>query len=48
MIYSTSNALINITDNIRKGLDDVNVGCGVFVDLQKAFDTVDHQYCQLN
>ena len=35
--------LINITENIRKALDDGNIGCGVFVDLQKAFDTVDHQ-----
>ena len=33
----------NITENIRKALDDGNIGCGVFVDLQKAFDTVDHQ-----
>ena len=41
--YSTSHALINITENIRKALDDGNIGCGVFVDLQKAFDTVDHQ-----
>ena len=41
--YSTSHALINITGNIRKALDDGNIGCGVFVDLQKAFDTVDHQ-----
>ena len=41
--YSTSCALINITENIRKALDDGNMGCGVFVDLQKAFDTVDHQ-----
>ena len=41
--YSTSHALINITEIIRKGLDDGNIGCGVFVDLQKAFDTVDHQ-----
>ena len=24
-------------------LDDGNIGCGVFVDLQKAFGTVDHQ-----
>ena len=40
---STSHALINITENIRKTLDDGNIGCGVFVDLQKAFDTVDHQ-----
>ena len=41
--YSTSHALINITENIRKALDDGNIGCGVFVDLQKAFDTVDYQ-----
>ena len=41
--YSTSHALINITENIRKALDDGNIGCGVFVDLQKAFDTVDHK-----
>ena len=39
--YSTSHALINITENIRKALDDGNIGCGVFVDLQKAFDTLD-------
>ena len=30
--YSTSHALINITENIRKALDG-NIGCGVFVDL---------------
>ena len=41
--HSTSHALINITENIRKALDDGNIACGVFVDLQKAFDTVDHQ-----
>ena len=41
--YSTSHALINITENIRKALDDGNMGCGVFVHLQKAFDIVDHQ-----
>ena len=35
--------LNNITENIRKALDDGNVGYEVFVDLQKAFDTVDHQ-----
>ena len=41
--YSTSHALINITENVRKALDDGNKGCGDFVNLQKAFDTVDHQ-----
>ena len=41
--YSTSHALININENIRKALDNGNIGCGVFVDMQKAFDIVDHQ-----
>ena len=41
--YSTSHALITITENIRKALDDRNIGYGVFVDFQKAYDTVDHQ-----
>ena len=27
---------------IMKDLDDGNIACGIFVDLQKAFDTVDH------
>ena len=35
--YYTSHALIDITENIRKALDDLNLGCGVFVDLQKSF-----------
>ena len=37
--YSTSHALINII----KALDNGNVVCAVLVDLEKAFDTVDHQ-----
>ena len=41
--YSTSHALINISENIRKALHDGNIGCRVFQDLQKAFDTVDDQ-----
>ena len=41
--YSTSHDLINITDNIRKALDDGNICWGAFADLQKVFDTVDHQ-----
>ena len=40
--YSTVYALISLTLNIRKNLDEVNPGCGIFVDLQKAFDTVEH------
>ena len=41
--YSTYHALNNITENIRTALHDGNIGCGVFIDLQKGFDTVDHQ-----
>ena len=41
--YSTSHSLINITENIRKALDDGSIDSGVFVDFQKAFDIVDHQ-----
>ena len=40
--YLASNDLIHLTDNIRGYLDSGNFDCGVFVDLQKAFDTVDH------
>ena len=40
--YSLSHVLSNITENIRKDLDDGNIGCGVFLDLQNAFDTAGH------
>ena len=40
--YSTVHALISLTENIRKNLDEGSIGCGIFVDLQKAFDTVEH------
>ena len=40
--YSTIHALISLTENIRKNLREGNIGCGIFVDLQKAFDTVEH------
>ena len=39
--YSTPHALIHLTDKIREQLDSGNFTCGIFVDLQKAFDTVD-------
>ena len=41
--YSTSLALINVTENIRKALDDGNIGCGAFANLQKTFDNADYQ-----
>ena len=39
---STSHALINLTDKIREQLDSANFARGIFVHLQKTFDTVDH------
>ena len=40
--YSTSLSLTALTEEIRKALDKGQFSCGVFIDLQKAFDTVDH------
>ena len=41
--HLTFHALIHLTDKIREQLDKGNFACSVFVDFQKAFDTVDHQ-----
>lgn len=40
--HSTNHAIIALTEIIRKSLDKNNFAAGVFIDLQKAFDTVDH------
>ena len=42
--YSTVHALISLTESIRKNLDEGNLGCGIFVDLKKTFDTVEHDF----
>ena len=41
--YSTNHTLINITELIRNALDSGQFACGVFIDFEKAFDTVDHE-----
>ena len=41
--FSTIHTLLNIVESIRKFLDQGGLACGVFVDLQKAFNTVDHE-----
>ena len=41
--YSTNHAIISLTEHIRKLLDKGEYVCGVFVDLEKAFDTVHHK-----
>ena len=40
--HSTNHALISLTEGIRSSLDKNEIACGIFIDLQKAFDTVDH------
>ena len=45
--HSTNHAIISLTENIRKLLDNGHYVCGIFVDLEKAFDTVSHEIlCQ--
>ena len=37
--HATNHALISMTESIKSTTDDGNYGCGVFIDLKKAFDT---------
>ena len=39
---STSHAVISLTENTQRCVDDKQIACGVFIYLEKAFDTVDH------
>ena len=41
--HSTSHALISLTESIKKHLDERKKVAGVFIDLPKAFDTVNHK-----
>jgi len=40
--YSTNHAIISLVEKIRNALSSGNVIIGVFLDLKKAFDTVNH------
>ena len=40
--HSTIHPLISLVDLIKKHLDNDYFVCGIFIDLQKAFDTVNH------
>ena len=40
--YSTTHALMSIVERVSRSLDKKMFACGIFVDLKKAFDTVDH------
>ncbi len=41
--HSTNHALIELTESVRNALDKGKISYAVFIDLQKAFDTVDHE-----
>ena len=40
--HSTSHAIITLIEKVSKALDTGKIVVGVFLDLKKAFDTVDH------
>ena len=41
--HSTNHALLNMIQQIREIIDNGNIAVGIFVDFQKAFDTVNHE-----
>ena len=40
--HSINHALISLTEMIKNTLDNKRFGCGIFLDLRKVFDTVNH------
>lgn len=40
--HSTTHATLLITDKIQKAIEKQEYSCGIFLDLSKAFDTVNH------
>ena len=41
--HSTDHAILSIVDKIQKAIEERNYSCGIFLDLSKAFDTVNHK-----
>ena len=41
--YSSNHTIVNLVESIKKYIDNDNCVCSVFINLEKAFDTVDHQ-----
>ena len=44
---STTYALMEITEKIKESIDRGKFGCGIFIDLGKAFDTVNHDILRI-
>ena len=42
-MHLTNHALLSLTEDIRKALDNNLFGAGVFIELQKVFDNVDQE-----
>ena len=40
--FSTNHAILTLLKSIQKALDDGQFACGIFIDLEKAFDVVSH------
>ena len=40
--FSTNHALLSIVEQIREAMDCKTYTCGVFIDIEKTFDTVNH------
>ena len=41
--HSTNHALLSLTEDMRNALDNNYFAIGMFIDPQKAFNTVDHE-----
>ena len=42
-IVPSTDAILDIVNNIHSNMDNRKTSCGIFVDLKKAFDTVNHE-----
>ena len=40
--HSTTHALISMTEHFKRSIESGKFGCGIFIDLKKAFDAVNH------
>ena len=43
--HSTNHALLSMLQEIKESIDKNGLTIGIFVDFQKAFDTVNMRYC---
>ena len=45
--HSTEHAVLDIVEDILRNMDKRYFSCGVFIDLKKAFDTLNHEILPL-